>query len=98
MTSEPGGPEKVLVAWRRVDGEGHAIGMLKATDQGWSAHGYEVLARDGEVVACHFTVVLDPRWETREVQVDAISALGVTRLVLRADTEHRWWRDGRRAA
>jgi uncharacterized protein len=95
--SEPLGTADNLVAWRRLSGEGHSIGLLRSAEQGWVVYGSEVLADEGELVACHFRIALALDWSTRDVHVEALSAHGERRVDLRVDERRRWWRDGYRA-
>lgn len=86
-----------LVAWRRADeSTGHSVARLSATTGGWSAHGSEVLASGPEALACFFAIDLDDRWQTVSVRVDAFDDPGDRSLLLTADPDRRWHRDGQR--
>ncbi|GAA5151336.1 putative glycolipid-binding domain-containing protein [Nocardioides marinquilinus] len=92
MTSRPR-------AWERTDDAvGHGVGRLARGDDGWLAHGVEVLADDGGgggPGACWFRVRLDDGWLTREVDVRCLAGDGERILALRADDDRRWTLDGR---
>ncbi len=83
------------MAWRRSDGErGHSLARAERRDGGWLFSGTEVLAGPGTLLACSFRVEVDDRWLTRAVEVASVSGLGERRLLLTADDDRRWARDG----
>ena len=87
-----------VVAWRRTDEDaGHSLARVEERDGRWLFHGTEVLAGPGTLLACSFRVEVDSAWVTRAVEVSSVSAGGERRLVLAADDERRWSRDGVRA-
>ena len=87
-----------VVAWRRTDEDaGHSLARVERRDTGWLLHGTEVLAGPQTLLACSFRVEVDGAWATRRVEAVAVSADGECRLVLDADGDRRWWRDGVRA-
>ncbi len=86
------------MAWRRSDEErGHSLARAERRGGGWLFHGTEVLAGPATLLACTFRVELDGAWATRAVEVASVSAGGERRLVLTADGDRRWTRDGVRA-
>jgi uncharacterized protein len=86
-----------VVAWRRTDEDaGHSLARLERRDGGWLFHGTEVLAGPETLLACSFRVEADDAWATRRVEATAVSADGERRLVLTADDDRRWSRDGER--
>jgi uncharacterized protein len=87
-----------VVAWRRTDEDtGHSLARAERRDGGWLFHGTEVLAGPATLLACSFRVEVDDTWATRAVEASAVSADGERRLVLTADDDRRWTRDGRPA-
>jgi uncharacterized protein len=85
------------VAWERADeGVGHSAARVEAVPGGWIFHGAEVLA-EPEPGSCWFRVEIDDGWVTRSAEVVAFGGPGERRLVLEADHERRWSRDGARA-
>lgn len=86
------------MAWRRSDGErGHSLARVERRDGGWLFSGTEVLAGPETLLSCSFRVEVDDRWLTRAVEVTSVSGQGERRLVLTADADRRWERDGVRA-
>ena len=84
-----------VVAWRRTDEDaGHSLARVERRDGGWLFHGAEVLAGPQTLLACSFRVEVDDAWATRRVEATAVSARGERRLVLTADHDRRWTRDG----
>ncbi|HJX44773.1 MAG TPA: putative glycolipid-binding domain-containing protein [Geodermatophilus sp.] len=87
--------ETRVVAWRRTDEDaGHSLARVGRRGGGWLFHGTEVLAGPGTLLACSFRVEVDDAWATRAVEVSAVDAEGERRLVLTADADRRWARDG----
>jgi hypothetical protein len=85
-----------LLSWRRTDeSQGHSMARVERLDTGWLCNAAEVLASPSETIACMFTVRLNQDWETREVEIVAVSKEGESRLSLRADETQNWWRAGR---
>ena len=86
------------MAWRRTDEDaGHSLARVERRDGGWLFHGTEVLAGPENLLACSFRVEVDDAWATRRVEVSSVSAGGERRLLLTADDDRHWWRDGVRA-
>ena len=84
-----------VVAWRRTDEDaGHSLARVERRDGGWLFHGTEVLAGPSTLLSCSFRVEVDDTWATRAVEASAVSADGERRLVLTADVDRRWTRDG----
>jgi uncharacterized protein len=90
--------ETRVVAWRRTDEDaGHSLARVEPRAGGWLFHGTEVLAGPETLLACSFRVEVDDAWATRRVEVSSVSAEGERRLLLTADDDRRWERDGERA-
>ncbi|MGY1795984.1 putative glycolipid-binding domain-containing protein [Geodermatophilus sp. SYSU D00525] len=86
-----------VVAWRRTDEDtGHSLARVERRDGGWRFAGTEVLAGPETLLACSFRVDVDDAWATRAVEASAVSAEGERHLVLTADGDRRWSRDGAR--
>lgn len=84
-----------MLGWRRIDeGRGHSMARVERLETGWLCYAAEVSIEPQEMSACSFTVRLDQRWATREVEVNAVSREGHKRLSLRTDEAQDWWRDG----
>ena len=87
-----------VMAWQRSDEErGHSMARVERRPEGWLCHGTEVLAGPSVTQSCGFRVELDAGWATRTVEVWSVSSAGERRLLLTADEDRRWWRDGVRA-
>jgi len=85
------------VAWQRTDEwVGHSAARAEVAPDGWVFHGAEVLARP-EPLSCWFRVEVDQEWVTTGAEVLAFGGLGERRLVLEADGDRLWSRDGVRA-
>jgi uncharacterized protein len=85
------------VAWERTDEWlGHSVARVEAITDGWVSHGAEVLVGP-EPMSCWFRIEVDQRWVTRRAEVLAFGGLGERRLLLEADGDRRWSRDGVRA-
>ena len=84
-----------VVAWRRTDEDaGHSLARVERTGPGWTFRGTEVMAGPETVLACSFRVEVDDAWATRLVEASSVSAAGERRLLLTADGDRRWSRDG----
>lgn len=87
-----------VVGWRRDDEvSGHSLGRLSSADDGWVAHGHEVLLGDVPL-ACWFRVELDTGWRTRRAEVRVLTAEREASLVLEADADGAWRVDGAAAS
>ncbi|WP_052436556.1 putative glycolipid-binding domain-containing protein [Georgenia sp. SUBG003] len=85
------------MAWERTDeSPGQSVARAESTPDGWLFHGAEVLTGPGPA-SCWVRVEVDKSWMTRNAEVLAFARLGERRLVLHADGDRRWFRDGVRA-
>lgn len=84
-----------VLAWRRTDEDaGHSLARVERRGAGWLLHGSEVIAGPRVLLACSFRVEVDDAWATRAVEVVSVAPAGERRLLLSADGDRRWTRDG----
>ena len=79
----------------RADGyPGRSVAHVAVVNDGYDAHGCDVLGGTGEALACWSRVRVDRDWSTEEADVGAVAVGGPRHLGLRAADERRWFVDG----
>lgn len=87
-----GGQFVRAVTWRRLDRPGMEYCELRSVRRGWELAGSVVLPDAGVPAHVRYSVVCDVAWATREARVTLARDGAVSELVLRVDSQGRWWR------
>ena len=86
---------KKTVVWRGLFWKGIEFCLIQSTANGWQLEGTVIAVFHKKLMRLQYRVLCNSNWETRSVNIQQCLGRRERKLVLRVDSQKRWWQGSR---